>query len=98
MKIRIKMTNSPKKLKNCGVSLTMSPVTQRADVDVKNASMNLMGFPPVAIGSESRNAPTLAIVKYPRIKSFAGLDLLNQTCILRVARNRMRDRLKVMEM
>jgi ribosomal protein L31E len=69
------MTKCPKEVKSTGVSLTISPVTQTAEVEVNKASMNL-NSPLWAKGRESKMAPIrIKIIKLNKI------NLISRVCV-----------------
>ncbi|MNS63965.1 hypothetical protein D3C72_970750 [compost metagenome] len=78
------MTTWPNLVKSMPVSLTTSPVTQVADVDVNSALMNSSGFPLVfEIGSIRSTVPSIIIAAKPSTRIWGGdsLGLLNfKTC------------------
>jgi hypothetical protein len=74
------MTTLPKKLQVEAVLTTTSPVTQVADVDVNNAVVRgTEVLATVEIGSLSKTAPIIIIVRKPNTRLLAGLNVLRET-------------------
>jgi hypothetical protein len=68
--MRARMTDSPNVLQYPGVSTTMSPVTQTADVEVKTAvRKSVPPGPSVATGSISSAPPTRMATANPTTTS-----------------------------
>ncbi len=59
--ISIRITIFPKSVKSTAVSFTIKPVTQKADVEVNSASMELIPFE--EMGKDKRIIPSTIIVR-----------------------------------
>jgi len=76
------MTICPKRVKSFGVSFTINPVTQTADVDVNSASIKEHSFV-FAIGSIRRIAPKRITDRKPRTRICGGENFIPTKIILR---------------
>ena len=69
------MTSFPNGEKSYSVSLTMRPVTQTADVEVKRASIGVHLSALDEKGErERRRVPTSIRLKYPNTRTLAGVS------------------------
>src|SRR3972149_3214197 len=73
----------PKREKSFGVSLTISPVTQTEDAEVKRASMIPIPCPSAAEnGNERRRVPRVIRARNPLANTCAGVQVLNTSHLL----------------